>query len=119
MTANREPLNVTDITVSVLSQLLAMAANDFRGWVMSAVSGVGEYDRSGECATGLTLCFTACILGSAVICVDLVLRKFSHHKTFQIANSNNFLSASLCLSAGVMVSPFLTLSALSIGSNHW
>jgi hypothetical protein len=37
-------LNVTDITISVLSQLLAMAANDFRGWVMSAVSGVGEYN---------------------------------------------------------------------------
>ncbi|KAJ6120107.1 hypothetical protein N7523_004387 [Penicillium sp. IBT 18751x] len=62
-----------------------MAANDLRGWVMSGVSGV------------------ACVLGSAVICVDLVLRQFSHHKSFQIANSNNFLSASLCLSAGVML----------------
>ncbi|KAJ5122712.1 hypothetical protein N7448_003845 [Penicillium atrosanguineum] len=62
-----------------------MAANDLRGWVMSGVSGV------------------ACVLGSAVICVDLVLRQFSHNKSFQIANSNNFLSASLCLSAGVML----------------
>ncbi|KAJ5151186.1 uncharacterized protein N7482_010438 [Penicillium canariense] len=62
-----------------------MAANDLRGWVMSAVSGV------------------ACVLGSAVICADLVLRRVTHDKRFQIANSNNFLSASLCLSAGVML----------------
>ncbi|KAJ5669017.1 hypothetical protein N7462_010087 [Penicillium macrosclerotiorum] len=62
-----------------------MAANDLRGWVMSAVSGV------------------ACVLGSSVICIDLLLRQCSHHKSFQIANSNNFLSASLCLSAGVML----------------
>ncbi|OQE20550.1 hypothetical protein PENSTE_c013G08334 [Penicillium steckii] len=62
-----------------------MAANDLRGWIMSGVSGV------------------ACVLGSAVICVDLVLRRVTHHKSFQIANSNNFLSASLCLSAGVML----------------
>ncbi|KAJ5103096.1 hypothetical protein N7532_003625 [Penicillium argentinense] len=62
-----------------------MAANDLRGWVMSGVSGV------------------ACVLGSAVICVDLVLRRVSSLKSFQIANSNNFLSASLCLSAGVML----------------
>ncbi|KAJ5084136.1 hypothetical protein NUU61_008715 [Penicillium alfredii] len=61
------------------------ASNDLRGWVMSAVSGV------------------ACVLGSAVICVDVVLRRLTHHKSFQIANSNNFLSASLCLSAGVML----------------
>ncbi|CEJ61073.1 hypothetical protein PMG11_09617 [Penicillium brasilianum] len=62
-----------------------MAANDLRGWVMSAVSGV------------------ACVLGSAVICADIVLRRVTHDKKFQIANSNNFLSASLCLSAGVML----------------
>ncbi|KAJ5171868.1 hypothetical protein N7492_004461 [Penicillium capsulatum] len=62
-----------------------MAANDLRGWVMSAVSGV------------------ACVLGAAVICVDVVLQRVSHDKSFQIANSNNFLSASLCLSAGVML----------------
>ncbi|KAJ5591544.1 uncharacterized protein N7459_001913 [Penicillium hispanicum] len=62
-----------------------MAANDLRGWVMSGVSGV------------------ACVLGAAVICVDVVLRRVTHNKSFQIANSNNFLSASLCLSAGVML----------------
>lgn len=38
-----------------------------------------------------------------MICVDIVLQRVSHKKSFQIANSNNFLSASLCLSAGVMV----------------
>ncbi|OQD91176.1 hypothetical protein PENANT_c001G09514 [Penicillium antarcticum] len=62
-----------------------MAANDLRGWVMSAVSGV------------------ACVLGSAIICVDVVVQVLSRRKSFQIANSSNFLSASLCLSAGVML----------------
>ncbi|KAJ5921125.1 hypothetical protein N7466_009451 [Penicillium verhagenii] len=61
------------------------ASNDLRGWVMSAVSGV------------------ACVLGATVICADLVVRRVTNDKTFQIANSNNFLSASLCLSAGVML----------------
>ncbi|KAJ5815624.1 hypothetical protein N7474_007401 [Penicillium riverlandense] len=61
------------------------ASNDLRGWVMSAVSGI------------------ACVLGSTVICADLVLRRLTHYKSFQIANSNNFLAASLCLSAGVML----------------
>ncbi|KAJ5238469.1 hypothetical protein N7468_003088 [Penicillium chermesinum] len=62
-----------------------MANNDARGWVMSAVSGV------------------ACVLGATVICADVVLRRIMHDKSFQIAKSNNFLSASLCLSAGVML----------------
>ncbi|KAE8383379.1 Zinc/iron permease [Aspergillus bertholletiae] len=61
------------------------ASNDVRGWIMSGVSGV------------------ACILGSAVICVDVFLRHFSRGKSFQIVNNNAFLSASLCLSAGVML----------------
>ncbi|KAJ5751983.1 hypothetical protein N7520_008900 [Penicillium odoratum] len=61
------------------------ASNDLRGWVMSAVSGV------------------ACVLGATVICADLIVRRVTNDKTFQIANSNNFLSASLCLSAGVML----------------
>ncbi|KAJ6110128.1 Zinc/iron permease [Penicillium sp. IBT 16267x] len=60
-------------------------SNDLRGWVMSTVSGV------------------ACVLGATVICADLVVRRVTNDKTFQIANSNNFLSASLCLSAGVML----------------
>ncbi|KAL4889194.1 Zinc/iron permease [Aspergillus ambiguus] len=61
------------------------ASNDLRGWVMSAVSGL------------------ACVLGSSVICVDLFLRHFSHHKNFQIVSHNGFLSASMCLSAGVIL----------------
>ncbi|PLB47140.1 hypothetical protein P170DRAFT_511785 [Aspergillus steynii IBT 23096] len=61
------------------------ASNDLRGWVMSAVSGV------------------ACVLGSSVICIDVILRHFSHRKNFQIVNHNGFLSASLGLSAGVML----------------
>ncbi|KAH1486358.1 hypothetical protein LV164_002910 [Aspergillus fumigatus] len=63
-----------------------MAANsDLRGWLMSGVSG------------------TACVIGSSLICIDVIVRRFSRRKDFQIANSNGFLSASLCLSAGVML----------------
>ncbi|KAL3439569.1 Zinc/iron permease [Aspergillus tetrazonus] len=61
------------------------ASNDLRGWVMSAVSGV------------------ACVLGSSVICVDLLLRRFWPRSHFQIVRNNSFLSASLCLSAGVII----------------
>ncbi|PYH95795.1 hypothetical protein BO71DRAFT_350704 [Aspergillus ellipticus CBS 707.79] len=61
------------------------ASNDLRGWVMSAVSGV------------------ACVLGSSVICVDLLVWRVSRRKSFQIVHSNAFLSASLSLSAGVML----------------
>ncbi|KAL4867392.1 hypothetical protein BDV12DRAFT_120427 [Aspergillus spectabilis] len=61
------------------------ASNDLRGWVMSAVSGV------------------ACVLGSSVICVDILLRRFWPHSNFQIVHNNGFLSASLCLSAGVIL----------------
>ncbi|KAL4971379.1 Zinc/iron permease [Aspergillus desertorum] len=61
------------------------ASNDLRGWVMSAVSGA------------------ACVLGSSVICVDLLLRRFWPRSHFQIVHNNAFLSASLCLSAGVII----------------
>lgn len=54
--------------------------------------------------SSLTASYTACVLGSAIICVDIIVRHITRDKKFQIANSNNFLSASLCLSAGVMVS---------------
>ncbi|GFF28883.1 zinc-regulated transporter 3 [Aspergillus udagawae] len=63
-----------------------MATNsDLRGWLMSGVSGI------------------ACVLGSSLICIDVLLRRFSRRKSFRIVNSNGFLSASLCLSAGVML----------------
>lgn len=45
----------------------------------------------------------ACVLGSAVICVDLILRKCGARKNFQITSSNAFLSASLSLSSGIML----------------
>ncbi|KAL4917196.1 Zinc/iron permease [Aspergillus aurantiobrunneus] len=61
------------------------ASNDLRGWVMSAVSGV------------------ACVLGSSVICVDLLLRRFWPRSHFQIVHNNAFLSASLSLSSGVIL----------------
>ncbi|KAL1861006.1 Zinc transporter [Paecilomyces lecythidis] len=61
------------------------ASNDTRGWIMSAVSGV------------------ACVLGSSVICVDLIVRKCSKRKDFEIASNNAFLSASMSLSSGVLL----------------
>ncbi|KAL1964969.1 hypothetical protein VTN77DRAFT_6169 [Rasamsonia byssochlamydoides] len=60
--------------------------NDTRGWVMSTVSGV------------------ACIVGSSIICVDLIWRQCCCCKRhWSITTNNAFLSASLSLSAGVML----------------
>ena len=78
------------------------ASNDLRGWVMSAVSGVG---KSTFCILVFASLYSpACVLGSSVICADLILWRFSRRKSFQIVHNNTFLSASLSLSAGVMVS---------------
>ncbi|KAK2762611.1 hypothetical protein FQN54_000784 [Arachnomyces sp. PD_36] len=59
--------------------------NDTRGWIMSCVSGI------------------ACVLGSGIICIDVAVRQISGKKDFQLLDSNAFLSASLSLSAGVML----------------
>ncbi|QSS63997.1 vacuolar Zn-iron permease [Histoplasma capsulatum] len=59
--------------------------NDIRGWVMSCVSGI------------------ACVLGSSIICVDVIARNCFGLKNFKISDSNVFLSASLSLSAGVLL----------------
>ncbi|KAI9762197.1 MAG: nuclease [Chaenotheca gracillima] len=60
-------------------------SNDTRGWIMTCVSGI------------------ACVLGSSIICIDIVVRLFPGKKHFRIQDSNTFLSASLSLSAGVML----------------
>lgn len=36
--------------------------------------------------------------------MDIIIQTFTRRRSFQIANNNDFLSSSLCLSAGVMVS---------------
>ncbi|RAL60600.1 hypothetical protein DID88_009795 [Monilinia fructigena] len=59
--------------------------NDTRGWIMSLVSGV------------------ACVIGSCIICIDLLIRYISSKKNFRIQDSNSFLAASLSLSFGVMI----------------
>ncbi|KAG4027154.1 hypothetical protein MFRU_032g00200 [Monilinia fructicola] len=59
--------------------------NDTRGWIMSMVSGV------------------ACVIGSCIICIDLLIRCISSKKNFRIQDSNSFLAASLSLSFGVMI----------------
>lgn len=45
----------------------------------------------------------ACVLGAAIICVDIIVCRFSGMKGFRIQDSNAFLSASLSLSFGVML----------------
>ncbi|PHH59111.1 hypothetical protein CDD80_1874 [Ophiocordyceps camponoti-rufipedis] len=59
--------------------------NDTRGWIMAVVSGV------------------ACVLGAAIICVDVVVRLFPGKHAFRIQDSNVFLASSLSLSFGVML----------------
>ncbi|KAI9827909.1 MAG: hypothetical protein M1819_006852 [Sarea resinae] len=59
--------------------------NDTRGWIMTCVSGV------------------ACVLGSSIIGVDLLIQYLPGQKNFRIQDSNAFLSSSLSLSFGVMI----------------
>ncbi|KAI0834776.1 Zinc/iron permease [Hypoxylon sp. FL0890] len=66
--------------------------NDTRGWIMCLVSGV------------------ACVIGSAIICVDVVVRLIPGKKTFRIQDSNIFLACSLSLSFGVML--FMSLYSM-------
>ncbi|RDA84196.1 hypothetical protein CP532_0257 [Ophiocordyceps camponoti-leonardi (nom. inval.)] len=59
--------------------------NDTRGWIMAIVSGV------------------ACVLGAAIICVDVIVRLLPGKRRFRIQDSNVFLASSLSLSFGVML----------------
>ncbi|KAJ9613959.1 Zinc transporter [Cladophialophora chaetospira] len=59
--------------------------NDTRGWIMTCISGV------------------ACVLGAAIICVDIPIRHIHRWRNFSISESDGFLSASLSLSFGVML----------------
>lgn len=52
----------------------------------------------------LTASFTACVFGAAIICIDVLVRQFPRWRNFSIAESDAFLSGSLSLSFGVMVS---------------
>ncbi|KAN0082307.1 Zinc/iron permease [Elaphomyces granulatus] len=59
--------------------------NNTRAWLLSSISG------------------GACILGSSIVCIDLLLQRCCGTKNFQIATSNTFLSSALSLSAGVLL----------------
>lgn len=59
--------------------------NDTRGWIMTCVSAI------------------ACVFGSSIICVDLIIQHIPGKKNFRIQDSNAFLSSSLSLSFGVML----------------
>ncbi|KAI1374999.1 Zinc/iron permease [Hypoxylon crocopeplum] len=71
---------------------VAKMDNDTRGWIMCLVSGV------------------ACVIGSAIICVDSFVRLFPGKKNFRIQDSNTFLACSLSLSFGVML--FMSLYSM-------
>ena len=45
----------------------------------------------------------ACIVGSSIICIDIIVRQLPGKRNFKISESNVFLAASLSLSFGVMV----------------
>ncbi|KAI1800621.1 Zinc/iron permease [Daldinia bambusicola] len=66
--------------------------NDTRGWIMCLVSGI------------------ACVIGSSIICIDVVVRLFPGKKDFRIQDSNAFLACSLSLSFGVML--FMSLYSM-------
>ncbi|CAD6444918.1 aea58ddd-961b-42bd-a764-46c14742b786 [Sclerotinia trifoliorum] len=59
--------------------------NDTRGWIMAVISGI------------------ACVIGSCIICIDILIRHIPSKKNFRIQDSNAFLAASLSLSFGVMI----------------
>lgn len=46
----------------------------------------------------------ACVFGASIICADIVVRLIPSKRNFRIQDSDVFLSASLSLSFGVMVS---------------
>ena len=76
--------------------------NDTRGWIMTCVSGVGkiwEQRKLGRFSNWTT----ACVFGSSIICVDLIIQHIPGKQNFRIQDSNIFLSSSLSLSFGVMV----------------
>ncbi|KAI1467275.1 Zinc/iron permease [Daldinia caldariorum] len=66
--------------------------NDTRGWIMCLVSGI------------------ACLIGSSIIYVDVVVRMLPGKKDFRIQDSNAFLACSLSLSFGVML--FMSLYSM-------
>ncbi|KAI9894705.1 MAG: hypothetical protein M1814_002061 [Vezdaea aestivalis] len=59
----------------------------------------------------------ACILGATIICVDLLVQHLPGQQNFRIQDSGSFLSASLSLSAGVML--FSSLYSMLPTSNRY
>ena len=71
---------------------------------MTSVSGVGVWLHALILYMDILTVVAACVLGSSIISIDYVVRLFPGKKHFKIQDSNTFLSASLSLSFGVMVS---------------
>ncbi|EED21907.1 ZIP metal ion transporter, putative [Talaromyces stipitatus ATCC 10500] len=75
---------------------MVLDANDNRGWIMSGVAGI------------------ACVIGASIICVDIILRSCFRIRNFDITTNTTFLSSSMGLSAGVMVTESLRCFRLYI-----
>lgn len=59
--------------------------------------------------------YSACVVGSSIICIDLIVQRVPSKRDFRIQDSDVFLSASLSLSFGVMVGvSFLRWLTLSL-----
>lgn len=78
--------------------------NDTRGWIMTCVSGVGKIWKQRKLGR-FSNCTIACVFGSSIICIDLIIQHIPGKQNFRIQDSNVFLSSSLSLSSGVMVRP--------------
>ncbi|KAI0202239.1 Zinc/iron permease [Astrocystis sublimbata] len=73
--------------------------NDLRGWIMCIVSGI------------------ACVLGAAIICIDIVVRLFPGKKSFRVEESTTFQACSLSLSFGVLI--FTSLYSMLPEAKHY
>lgn len=76
---------------------------------MTCVSGLGAFFAASlsTLQSAVDRLSAACIVGSSIICVDLVIQRIPGKRNFRIQDNNTFLSSSLSLSFGVMVGPFL------------
>ena len=73
---------------------------------MTCVSGIGRIVTFVE-STHRLIEIVACVVGSSIICVDLLIQRFPGKRNFRIQDSNGFLASSLSLSFGVMVGTIL------------
>lgn len=87
---------------------MSYPSNDERGWIMTSVSALGEIVQKPNYSGSLLTVMVACILGASIIMADIPMRLIPRYKNFRIQDSTKFLSSSMALSFGVMVSLYPT-----------